>query len=84
VQIDAHERLTMPTAALTAPRVDWEQDPSLEPVFNLVLGRIRNLAESGLTSMMVLHDYVLNPASMALHQGKRRHAAGAWRWVHTR
>jgi hypothetical protein len=30
----------------------------LEPVFNPVLGRIRILAESGLTSMMVLYDYV--------------------------
>jgi hypothetical protein len=24
VQIDAHERLTLPTAALMAPGVDWE------------------------------------------------------------
>jgi hypothetical protein len=40
------------------PHVDWEQDPILEPIFIPVLGRIRILAESGLTSMMVLHDYV--------------------------
>jgi hypothetical protein len=31
----------------------------LELALTLVLGRIRILAESGLTSMMVLHDYVL-------------------------
>jgi hypothetical protein len=31
----------------------------LELVFNPVLGRIRILAESRLSSMMVLHDYVL-------------------------
>jgi hypothetical protein len=30
----------------------------LKPVFNPVLGRIQILAEKGLTSMMVLHDYV--------------------------
>jgi hypothetical protein len=30
----------------------------LESVVNPVLGRIRILAETGLTSMMVLHDYV--------------------------
>jgi hypothetical protein len=77
VQIDAHERLTMPTAALTAPRVDWEQDPSLEPVFNPVLGRIQNLAESGLTSMMVLHDYVLK--HIAPLQERTRPA-----WLYTR
>jgi hypothetical protein len=47
------------TAGSTVPRIDWEQDPDLVPVFNLVLGRIRILAESGLTMMMVLHDYVL-------------------------
>jgi hypothetical protein len=32
----------------------------LEPGFNSVLGRIQILAESGLMSMMVLHDYVSN------------------------
>jgi hypothetical protein len=57
-QTDTHEWLTLPTAAPTAPRVDLEQNPSLELVFNPVLGRIRILAESGLTSMIVLHDYV--------------------------
>jgi hypothetical protein len=58
VQADAHERLTLPTAALMALRVDWEQDPGLEPVYNPVLGRIRILAESRFTSMISLYDYV--------------------------
>jgi hypothetical protein len=58
VQADAHEQLTLPTAALTTPRVDWEQDLGLEPAYNPVLGRIQILAESELTSMMVLHDYM--------------------------
>jgi hypothetical protein len=40
------------------PHVDWEQDPSLEPAYNPVLGRIRILAESRFTSMMVLNDYM--------------------------
>jgi hypothetical protein len=47
------------TARPTVPRIDWEQDTDLVPVFNLVLGRIRILAESGLTLVMVLHDYML-------------------------
>jgi hypothetical protein len=51
--------LTLPIAALTAPHIDWEQDPGLEPAYNPMLGKIRILAESGLTSMMMLHDYVL-------------------------
>jgi hypothetical protein len=46
------------TAAPMTPRVDWEQDPGLEPVFIPMLGRIWILAESGHTSMMVLYDYV--------------------------
>jgi hypothetical protein len=58
VQADTHERLKLPTAASKAPCFDWEQNPNLEPAYNPVLGRIRILAESGLTSMMVLHDYV--------------------------
>jgi hypothetical protein len=59
VQTGAHKRLMMPTAApMPPPRINWEQDPDLEPVFNPVLGRIRILAKGGLTSMMVLHDYV--------------------------
>jgi hypothetical protein len=40
------------------PCIDWEQDSDLEPAYNPVLGRIWILAESGLTPMMVLHDYV--------------------------
>jgi hypothetical protein len=59
VQIDAHERLMLLTAVPTVPHVNWEQDPSLDPIFNPVLGRIRILTGGGLTSMMVLHDYVL-------------------------
>jgi hypothetical protein len=58
VRTDAHERLMLSTVAPTAPRVHWEQDPGLEPVFNHVLGRIRILLEGGLTSVMVLHDCV--------------------------
>jgi hypothetical protein len=58
VQTDAHEWLMLPTAAPIAPCIHWEQDTNLEPIFNPVLGRIQILAEGGLTSMMVLHDYV--------------------------
>jgi hypothetical protein len=58
VQADAHERLKLTTATLKAPHINWEQDPGLEPAYNPALGRIQILAESRLTSMMVLHDYV--------------------------
>jgi hypothetical protein len=71
VQADAHERLTLPTIASTAPRADWEQDPGLEPAYNLVLGRIQILAKSGHTPMMVLYAHRAPtgayPPDMALH-----------------
>jgi hypothetical protein len=57
MQTEAHERLVLPTAASMAPRADWEQDPNLQPVYDLVLARIRFLADKGLTSMMVLYDF---------------------------
>jgi hypothetical protein len=44
------------TITSMVPRVEWEQNPELEPTFNPVLGRIRVLVESGLSFMMVLHD----------------------------
>jgi hypothetical protein len=58
VQADAHEQLKLPTVTSMPPRVDWEQDPSMKMAYYPVLNRIRILVESGLTSMMVLHDYV--------------------------
>jgi hypothetical protein len=58
VQADDHEQLAVLTATPMAPHVDWEQDPGLEPAYNLVLCRIRILTGSGLRSMMVLHDYL--------------------------
>jgi hypothetical protein len=77
VQTDAHERLTLPATAPMAPHIDWEQDPGFEPIFILVLGRIRILAENGLTSMMVLHDYV---SKRIAPLQERTHLA----WLYTR
>jgi hypothetical protein len=49
----------------------------LELIFNPVLGRIRILAESGLISMMVLHDYMLKRITPLQ---ERTHPA----WLHNR
>jgi hypothetical protein len=51
MQVDAHDRLVIPAAA-------WGKDPDLESRFDPVLDRIQYLAESGLTSLMVLHDFL--------------------------
>jgi hypothetical protein len=58
VQADAHDRLVIPAAAPTLDRAEWGKDPGLESGFNSVLDRIQYLAESGLTSLMVLHDFL--------------------------
>jgi hypothetical protein len=51
VQTDTHERLTLPTAAPMAPRIDWEQDPGLEPVFNPV--RVRQRPQQMLKTILM-------------------------------
>jgi hypothetical protein len=48
----------MPAAAPTLNRAEWGKDPGLEPGFDPVLDWIQYLAESGLTSLMVLHDFL--------------------------
>jgi hypothetical protein len=58
VQADVHDRLALPVGGLTLDRTEWGKDPSLEPGFDPVLDRIQYLAENGLTSLMVLHDFL--------------------------
>jgi hypothetical protein len=58
MQADAHDRLVIPAAAPTLNRAEWEKDPDLESGFDPVLDRIQYLPESGLTSLMVLHDFL--------------------------
>jgi hypothetical protein len=50
MQADAHDRLVIPAAAPTLNRAEWGKDPGLD--------RIQYLAESGLTSLMVLHNFL--------------------------
>jgi hypothetical protein len=40
-------------------RIKWVKDPGLESGFNPVLDRIQYLAENGLTSLTMLHDFLL-------------------------
>jgi hypothetical protein len=59
MQADAHDRLVIPAAALTLNRAEWGKDLGLESGFDPMLDRIQYLAERGLTSLMVLHDFLL-------------------------
>jgi hypothetical protein len=58
VQADAHDRLTLPVGTPTLDHTEWVKDPDLESSFDPVLDRIQYLAENGLTSLMVLHDFL--------------------------
>jgi hypothetical protein len=58
VQADVHDRLALPVSGPTLDHTEWGKDPGLEPGFNPVLDQILYLAENGLTSLMVLHDFL--------------------------
>jgi hypothetical protein len=58
VQADVHDRLALPVGSPTLDRTEWGKDLGLEPRFDPVLDRIHYLAENGLTSQMVLHDFL--------------------------
>jgi hypothetical protein len=58
VQSDAHDRHALLVGASTLDRTEWVKDPSLESGFDLVLDQIQHLAKNGLTSLMVLHDFL--------------------------
>jgi hypothetical protein len=77
MQADAHDRLAIPTAAPTLNRAEWGKDPGLESGFDPVLDRIQYLVESGLTSLMVLHDF-LSRRLAPLHDRATRPA-----WMYT-
>ena len=55
---EANERLALPTVGSATDRASWRAKPSLQPEFDSVLGKIRSLAESGLTSLHVLGDFL--------------------------
>ena len=48
----------MPTEGPASDRVSWRTKPSLPSDFDSVLGKIRSMAESGLTSLHVLGDFL--------------------------
>jgi hypothetical protein len=58
VQADIHDRLALPIDGSTLDRTEWGKDPGLEPSFDPMLDRIQYLVENGLTSLMVLHDFL--------------------------
>jgi hypothetical protein len=95
VQIDAHERLTLPTAAPMPPPPPHQlgAGPRIEAGFQPCAGqdpdpgRERAHIHDGAARLCV-KVYHTPPGAylpgVALHQGERRHVAGARQWVHAR
>ena len=55
---EANERLVMPTEGPASDRLSCRTKSSLPPDFDSVLGKIRSLAESDLTSLHILGDFL--------------------------
>jgi hypothetical protein len=55
---DPHDRLGLPTEAPQSDRSTWKARPTIPAELDPVLNRIKKLARSGLTSMMVLGDFL--------------------------
>jgi hypothetical protein len=55
---DPHDRLELPTEPPQSDRSTWKAKPTIPAELDPVLNRIKKLARSGLTSMMVLGDFL--------------------------
>jgi hypothetical protein len=55
---DANDRLELPTEGPLLDRSSWKAKPSLPAELDLVLDRVKTLERGGLTSMIVLGDFV--------------------------
>jgi hypothetical protein len=55
---DANDRLELPTEGPLSDHSCWKARPSLPVELDLVLDRVKTLARGGLTSMMVLGDFL--------------------------
>jgi hypothetical protein len=57
-EADPHDHLELPTEGPQSDRSTWKAKPTIPAELDPVLNRIKKLARSGLTSMMVLGDFL--------------------------
>jgi hypothetical protein len=55
---NTHDWLDLPSNVPTSNHAFWEKVPELQSTYDSALVRIRLLAEKGLTSLMVLADFL--------------------------
>jgi hypothetical protein len=58
MQVEVNDRLELLTATPTGSHSGWERVPNLQPAYHVVLRRIQFLTENGLTSVMMLFDFL--------------------------
>jgi hypothetical protein len=58
VEADPHDRLELPTRGPQSDRSTWKAKSTIPKELGPVLDRVKNLQRSGLTSMMVLGDFL--------------------------
>jgi hypothetical protein len=76
VQADVHDWLALLDNASMGKHGDSEKVPNLQQAYNLVIKRIQLLASQGLTSMMVLLDFLLKRIAHLQHRA-------CLAWLHT-
>jgi hypothetical protein len=70
VHVDSHDLVVLPTEAPTGKRDSWVEVPRLSTPFAPIVERIKLLVDHGLTSMMVLFDFLsrrIMPLQMHVH-----------------
>jgi hypothetical protein len=77
VWADIHDRLVLPTESQMAKKTTWEETPKLHVAYRTVIKRIKHLTSHGLSTMMVLHDFLSR--RIAPLQDRARSA-----WMYTR
>ena len=60
VDVDPHDRLALPEGAVEPQKSTWEAPPPLDARLEPVFERIRFLRDTGLTSVMVVADFLLH------------------------
>jgi hypothetical protein len=58
IRADVHSRLVLPTESPTAKKTTWEETPKLHVAYGLMIERIKHLMSHGLSTMMMLHDFL--------------------------
>jgi hypothetical protein len=76
MQAEVHDRLELPTAMPMGSRNSWEKVSNLQSANHPMLKRIQFLAQMGLTSLMVLFDFLSKRITPLRH---RAHPA----WMYT-